>query len=202
MGIDFAYGKSRTGTPVPLTVNSLGELVVADWVNEATDEGDVFWVCNQAGVASQAGLSATTPVLTLYNPTGSTVDGHLIFAGVVSLVAAAAAATVWLAANTNTSAAATTGTPTTAHRNAKLGGAAPVLTPLLAATLPAAPVGIDVLGALLTGAITTLPEVQTIGRWYNGSVILQPNTAVSIQTSTASGAAGLLCVYAWKEVAI
>jgi hypothetical protein len=200
MGIEYAYGRTAAGATVPLRLNKLSELIVGDWLNESAADADVFWVCNQAGVTSQAGLSATTPVLTLYNPSGSGVNAHLVFAGGTYTVAFATAGAIFLAANSNTAAAATTGTATTAHRNAVLGGAAPVCTPLLAATLPAAPVAIDILGTGLTGAITTVPGMPTFGKWYSGSVILQPNTAVSIQTGVASGASGLFCTFAWKEV--
>ena len=93
-----------------------------------------------------------------------------------------------------------TGTLTTSHRNMKLGSANnPACVPLLAATLPAAPVGLCLLGTGLTGAITTVPSVTPLGRWFDGSIELAPNTALSIQTSTASGASGTFCEYIWEE---
>lgn len=153
------------------------------------EAGRVWSVANQSGITTQAGLSATTPALTIYNPLGSGVKGILWFATANFAVAFAAAAAVWLAANTNTAAAAVTGTLTTAHRNMRLGYAVnpTSLQFLLAATLPAAPVGIHLLGMGLTGAITTVPQVQNIGEWFDGSLIIEPGTALSIQTSTASG---------------
>lgn len=167
----------------------------------AVERGNVYGVCNQTGVTSQAGLSATTPVLTIYNPLGSGVNGVLWCARAVMLVANAAAAAVFLAAGTNTGAAAVTGTLTTAHRNLKLGaGLGNKVTAFLAATLPAAPVAVDIIGAGLTGAITTTPAVPTLEKWYDGSVILTPGTNISIQTSTASGTNGLLCGFIWEEV--
>jgi hypothetical protein len=168
---------------------------------EAVLRGNCFTVANQAGVVSQAGLSATTPVLTLYNPAGSGKNAVLWYAAASFGVANAAAATVWLAANTNTAAAAVTGTLTTTHRNCLLGSANnPAVTPLLAATLPAAPVGIAMLGIGLTGAITVETTAKLIGGWLDGSIVIGPNTAVSIQTSTASGALGLWCSYMWEEI--
>lgn len=164
--------------------------------------GRVFAVANQTGVTTQAGLSATTPALTLYNPAGSGVNAALLYAGCTLLVANAAAAAIWLAANTNVVASAVTGTPTTAHRNLLLGGGAPAIVPMTAATLPAAPVGIDLLGSGLTGAITTLPGQTMYEKWYNGLIVLQPGTAISIQTSTASGATSMFCSYIWEEVPI
>lgn len=174
----------------------------ADDLAAAVERGRVFGVSNQAGVTSQAGLSATTPVLTLANPAGSGVKGKLWFAGAGFLVAFAAAAIVELAAGTDSAAAGVTGTLTTAHRNLKLGGLnaqGNKIVPLLAATLPAAPVGIAVLGVGLTGAITTIPAVPTLGRWFHGSLLIMPGTNISIQTSTASGASGMVCEFIWEE---
>lgn len=182
-----------------------GFQIVEDIFARAVERGNVYSVCNQVGVASQAGLSATTPVLTLANPSGSGVSGRLWMAGAHFEVAFAAAASVWLAAGTNTAAAAVTGTLTTAHRNLKLGGTSAQgnkITPFLAATLPAAPVAIDTLGVGLTGAITTAPTQLPMVKWYNGAILIQPGCNISIQTSTASGALGMLCTYVWEEVSL
>jgi hypothetical protein len=169
---------------------------------DAVERGRVFAVCNQAGVTSQAGLSATTPVLTLANPSGSGVNLVLWYAGAVCIVSAATAGAIFLAVGSNLTAAAVTGTLTTAHRNLKLGGGQPTVVPLLAATLPAAPVGVSILGALLTGAITTITHQEPQARWFNGSIIVPPGANVSIQTGVASGASGLLCEFIWEEVPV
>jgi hypothetical protein len=166
-------------------------------------DGSVYSVANQTGITTQAGLSATEPALTLYNPAGSGVNGVLIYAGCVQTVAFAAASVIWLGANTNVVAAAVTGTLTTAHRNGFLGKAAGNnIQALLAATLPAAPVAIATLGVGLTGAITTTPSREPLGRFFDGSIIIAPGTAISFQTSTASGATGFFGEFVWKEVAI
>lgn len=167
---------------------------------EAVNRGRCFGVANQTGITTQAGLSATTPALTLYNPAGSGVNLAVWYVGVNFTVAFAAAAEIFVAVGTNTVAAAVTGTATTAHRNLKLGsGANMAASPYLAATLPAAPVAIGLLGAGLTGAITTVPGTQNYERWYNGALILTPGTNLSIQTSTASGASATFCEYLWEE---
>ena len=171
---------------------------------ESIVRGNAFVVANQSGVTSQAGLSATTPVLSLYNPAGSGVNGVVLWAGAFSIVVVAAGMMIWLAANTNIAAAATTGTATTAHRNLLLGnGKSPQLQPLLAATLPAAPVAIAMLGDFPgTLALNSQPPTATFYRDIAGGIILAPGSTLSFQTSTASGAAGLLCEVAWEEVAI
>lgn len=170
----------------------------------ACERGRVWTVCNQAGITSAAGLSATTPALTVYNPLGSGGKGILWYAGANFSVAFTAAAAVWLAANTVPTAAAVTGTLTTAHRNVKLGSATSptFLQFLLAATLPAAPVGIHLLGMGLTGAITTVPCQNNLGEWFDGAIEILPGTAISIQTSTASGTSGTWCTYKVEEQTI
>lgn len=182
-----------------------GSLVVVGgggYFQEAVRNGKVFSVANQAGVTSQAGLSATTPVLTLANPVGSGVNCVLWYAGAVFSVAFASAGAVFAAVGTNLAAAAVTGTQTTTHRNMLLGGGQPSVVPLLAATLPAAPVAVSLLGVGLTGAITTTPAVQTLERWFNGAIVIQPGANFSLQTGVASGASGMFCEYIWEEVAI
>jgi len=167
---------------------------------EAVEQGNVYGVANQAGVTSQAGLSATTPVLTLYNPAGSGKNLVVWYAGAVFTVAFATAGAIFVAVGTDTVAAAVTGTLTTAHRNLKLGLTSnPVARTLLAATLPAAPVAVALLGVGLTGAITTLPTSPPVGRWFDGSLILIPGTNLSLQTGVASGASGTFCEYLWEE---
>ena len=66
----------------------------------------------------------------------------------------------------------------------------------------ATPIAICGLGVGLTGAITTVPAATMLERYFDGSVILQPDSAVSIQTGVASGASGTFCEYVWEEVAI
>lgn len=177
-------------------VNNFGALY-----QEAVLSGGVYSVCNQAGITTQAGLSATTPCLTLYNPVGSGVNGVLVFAGCVNTVAFAAASVIWIGVNTNIVAAVVTGTLTTAHRNNFLGVASGnKIQALLAATLPAAPVAIETLGVGLTGAITTATTIPTLGKEFKGRIILKPGTAISFQTSTASGATGFFGEFNWFEV--
>ena len=180
-----------------------GSLMVrqnGDTFSAAVKRGRVWAIANQAGVASQAGLSATTPVLTLANPVGSGVRGKLWYAAASADVAFAAAATVYLAAGAY-NATAVTGTLTTAQRNLKLGAAGPMssIRCFLAATLPAAPVAIDILGAYGTGAITVPLLMPAMFRWYDGSVLIEEGCNLSIQTSTAAGTVGLWTAFFYEE---
>ena len=182
-----------------------GEQVVGDAharFYEAVRLGNCYGVAAQAGVTSQAGLSATTPVLSLYNPIGSGVNAVLWYAAVTQSVAPAAAMVVWLGVNAPATTAAT-GTLTTAHRNLLLGaGLGNKVTPLLAATLPAAPVGLTVLGVGFAAALTVNNQQNPIGGWLDGSIVIGPGTAVSFQTSTASGTSGLFGEFKWEEAVI
>lgn len=168
---------------------------------EAVMRGNVFMVASQSGVTSQAGLSLTTPVLTLFNPKGNNKAAVLIWAGGVEIVATATTHVVWLAANNNIAAAAVTGTASTVTANALIGnGNNPSITVLTAATLPAAPIAVAMLGTLGTVAVTSWAQGQVFGKYFDGSVILAPGGALSIQTSAASGTNGLLCEYIWEEI--
>jgi hypothetical protein len=167
---------------------------------EAVLRGNCYTVANQTGVASQAGLSATTPVLTLYNPASSGKNLVLWFAGASFDIAFAATGAVWLAAGTDTTDDPVTGTLSTITKNCLLGGSGGAALVYLAATLPTAPVAVSLLGMGLTGAITTIPQLQTLGRWFDGSIILKPNTNISLQTGVASGASGMFCEYVWEEI--
>lgn len=201
MDIQGKYNNADTS----IVVNKNGNLLVnslAAKYQEACLLGNVFSTANQAGVTTQAGLSATTPALTLYNPISSGVNAVLIYAGCVNIVAFGAGAAIWIGANTITPATRVTGTAATS-RSLYLGNnKTSVIQPLLAATLPDAPVAIATIGAGLTGAITTSPISPVQGRYFDGSIIIQPGSAISFQTSTQSGASGFLGEFVWFETSI
>lgn len=190
-------GRQRIGrTGAAVTTDAHGRF------SEAVQGGNCYGVAMQSGVASQAGLSATTPILTLYNPIGSGVNGHLWYAGVTASVAVAAAAVVWIGVNAPASTA-VTGTLTTSHRNLLLGqGQGNKISAFLAATLPAAPVAISTLGVLFAAALSVNNQQAPLFRWFDGGLLIGPGTAVSFQTSTASGAVGLFGEFQWEETQI
>lgn len=155
--------------------------------DEAVDRGNVYIAANQTTVTTQAGLSATTPALTVANRAGSKKVVKLWYAGCQSLVAWVAGAAVWLAQGGSAVAAAVTETTAATIRNAKTGDATapPGVAILAVATLPAAPVAISLIGVGLTGAITTVPSSVPLGRWYDGALQLAEGFNWSFQTSTA-----------------
>ena len=70
---------------------------------------------------------------------------------------------------------------------------------LLAATLPEAPVAIDILGVGLTAAITTIPAIAALDECYYGAVLIQPGCNISVQTSTATEASSSYVAFMWEE---
>lgn len=182
----------RNGAPLVLAKGSNGNsgLLVQQagtLFDEAVDRGNVYITANQTTVTTQAGLSGTTPALTVANRISSGKVVKLWYASAISLVASVAAAVVWLAQGGSATAAAVTETTVATSRNAKTGdaGAPTGVAFLSVATLPAAPVAIDILGASLTGIITTVPAVAPMANWYHGALRLPANFNWSIQTSTA-----------------
>lgn len=167
--------------------------------DEAVDRGNVYITANQTTVTTQAGLSATTPALTIANVAGSGKRVKLWYAGCQTLVAWTAAATVWLAQGGSAVAADVTQTTLATVRNAKTGAGTqpPGVAALAVATLPAAPVAISILGAGLTGAITVQTGIVPFGRWYDGALQLPEGFNWSIQTSTAGT---LFCEFIFEVV--
>lgn len=166
--------------------------------DEAVERGNVYVTANQATVVTQAGLSATTPALTIANRLGSGKEMRLWYVSACGLVTPGAAAEIWACLG-GYSATAVTETTAATVRNMKTGDAAapPGVACLAVATLPAAPVAIGQLGAQLTGAITTAPVVRPFERWYNGALRIRPGFSFSIQTSTATT---LFCEYIFEVV--
>lgn len=191
-----------TTTEQDILASALGGLHIAQGESkyaEAVDRGNVYLVANQTTVTTQAGLSATTPALTIANRVGSGKIVKVWEARAVGLVAAAAGAAIWACLG-GYSATAVTETTAATVRNAKTGDAsAPTGVACLAvATLPAAPVAIVQLGAQYTGAITTTPVGHPFGYWFDGALWIREGYNFSIQTSTATT---LFCSYIIEVVA-
>jgi hypothetical protein len=162
---------------------------------QSVEENNVFIGGNLAGtpVTTQAGLSATTPALTLHNPITSQINVFLLMVSYAFAAAPAAAASVFLARNL-AAAAAPTLTTLADVTNAKCG---PLTLPTAqcarVATLAAAPLGFFNLGGTTgAAAISGYPSVFDLG----GIICLQPGVCLSIQTSSA---ASLTATFVWAE---
>lgn len=166
--------------------------------DEAVERGNVYWTANQSTVTTQAGLSATTPALSIAVKPGAKKEIRLWYVSATSLVAPGAAAALYGAVGGYSATALASVTNATV-RNAKTGDS--VLPDGIdcasIATLPAAPVAVTILGAQQTGAVTVAPQGLFVAHWYHGSLRLQAGFNFSIQTSTAST---LFCSYAFEVV--
>lgn len=179
-----------------------GALLVAQGnalFDAAVERGNVYVTANQTTVTTQAGLSATTPALTIANRASSGKEVRIWYVAACGLVAAAAAAEIWACLGGGINLTAVVETTAATVRNMKTGdaGGPPGIAVLSVATLPAAPVAIGQLGAQLTGAITTVPTVAPFERWYHGALRVQPGYNFTIQTSTATT---LFCEYIFEVV--
>ena len=194
----------RNGAPLSFAKGSksYGGLLTSEAgaaFDEAVDRGNVYVAANQTTVTTQAGLSATTPALTIANRAGSNKSVRLWYVSAGGLVAAVAAAQIWACLGGSAVAAAVVETTRATVRNMKTGmDDMPMgVVVLSVATLPAAPVVVGQLGAQLTGVITTVPVVRPFERLYNGALRIAPGFNFSIQTSTATT---LFCEYIFEVV--
>lgn len=165
--------------------------------------GNSFYCANLAGTAvtTQAGLSATTPALTLYNPANSGKNLVLTETGLDVTAAPAAAAGFMIAVS---SAIALSGG--SANGAITLATVATVLNANTAsqtqssgqcyrvATLPFAPVAMRYIGgttgaAAISGVVLTDPT--------DGKIVVGPGTAISIQSTSA---AAIIAHFLWEEV--
>lgn len=158
--------------------------------------GTVFIGANLGGtpVTTQAGLSATTPALTLYNPVGSGVD-LVLMTVTVDITSSPAAATglmlAYNALNATPPASTTDATMTSAiiGRTASPNGRCYRIS-----TLAAAPIAFRFIGGTTgASAISGFRIVDNI----DGEIIIPEGVAISIQATTA---VAILASFTWKEI--
>lgn len=166
---------------------------------EAARRKRIFVTANQTGVASQSGLSAATPVLTLYNPS-SAVLLSLLMVTVVLDIAVAAGGCIPVVA-LNTAAPTALGSAATVRNYFGNNDTSPLGSALLAPTLAAAPVAVALLGFQGSAATTVPYNGGVFQRDFKGGLLLPVGCAMSVQTLlNASGAVGMLCEYVWEEI--
>ena len=203
MLIQSKVGKTNNskGSNPDLRSGNGGELIVGNAgakYMEAVLNGNVYIGANLGGtpVTTQAGLSATTPALALYNPIGSGVNLVLLTVTVDITTSPAAASGLMLAYNL-ANAAAPTLTTLANVTNALVGNLKlPVGQCARVSTLAAAPLALRMLGGT-TGA-AAIGGVQLIDK-VDGEIIITPGVAISIQATSATA---LLSSFTWEEVGI
>lgn len=203
MNAEAEVGKKKlgNGTKAVMRLSKFGELVTLNGgakYREAVENNQVFIGSNAMGTAvtTQAGLSATTPALTLYNPTGSGVNLVLLKVN-ISITAAPAAATVFaLAYNTLLAAAPSSTTDATVVSGMVGMNCNNVGRCYRVATLPAAPVAIKYLGGILAASSTNIADID---KDIDGEIVIPQGGCISIQTTTA---AAILASFTWEEVPV
>ena len=183
-----------------LELSDLGHLVTsvgAGRYQEPVLRGGVYVGANVLGtpVTTQAGLSATTPALTLWNPVGSGVYLSLLGVRVGINAAPAAASTLCLAVNAKGAAAPSSTTDATMYSTLLTGvTGSPKGRAYRVATLAAAPVAVRFLGHVLaTGGTDTC----VINHDVDGQLVLDEGVALSVQATTAIA---IFCEFVWEEV--
>lgn len=164
---------------------------------EAVVRGNVFIGADLGGtpVTTQAGLSATTPALTLYNPVGSIFNLVLLTVTIAITSTPGGAAGLMLAYNLPTAAAPTATTNATIQNALTSSLATGVGQCYRIATLATAPLALRFMGGPTGASITG-------GQWVDnvdGGIIVGPGVALSIQTTAALA---LLAGFVWEEVRI
>ena len=201
VGQPSAYPDSST--PVIARVGDMGELMVSGLHGdhfEQTYRRNVFNSANQTGTVTTVGLATTYTGLILSNPLSSTVNLAINKVGVSFLVAFPASAAIGLMSGYSSTTNVTHTTPSAILCSSIGSGSVSQARVDVAATMPVAPVVHSIIGAGLTGAITTAPTstIQIVD--YAGSIVIPPGGYVAIYTSTVSGAASMFASFEWEEV--
>lgn len=168
--------------------------------HQAGVRGLMFHGCSTVAVATQAGMSATTPCLTLYNPVGSGVNLVLINVSVMFDVQPTLPCGIFLASNAVAAGAPTTVTLATV-KNSVLGSTKAAIGQCYrVATLGASPLAIRPLGSIATTAANgnATPGVLCSNE-INGQIVIDPGVGVSIQTSSA---ASIYASFTWLECSL
>lgn len=163
---------------------------------QAVLDGNVYSGSNPAGTAvtTQAGLSATTPALTLYNPIGSQKLLVMWSCNVIITASPAAACGLMLAANSPAAAAPTSVTAGVVQNALLHSTQTGVGLCYRVATLAAAPVAVRYMGGV-TGASAIGGVV--LQDFIDGQLVVGPGVALSIQ---ATSAAAIIAQFIWEEI--
>ena len=196
------------GLQAPARAGQLGDTIVSELHGryyETTYRRNSFLATNPAAVTTSVGIIASAAAYTglvLYNPVGNSNNLVVNKVGATFPVAPTAAITFGLTTLGVVSAVATT---TAANvRNLYLGGAAPTALSYSVATITysTAATLAQIFGTVGTTASITGINLAPSLFDLEGSLVIPPGYAVSMYTSTASGASGFQGTFQWEEVPI
>jgi hypothetical protein len=160
---------------------------------EATNNGQVYAVANQAAVAITAALATTYTGLVVGNAAGTGKNLIMLGCGYATTVAVPTATSIGLMAGTMTAVASTL-TP----QNQKIGGAASI-----AWAEDSCTIGTPILMRTLATAWSEATTAGTLSQpnWVDldGSLIITPGSFAAFY-STAANAAAFLLSFLWQEV--
>jgi len=193
------YGKTKAGVGLPVLVDSSGRIITADGgkYRQATLDGRMFSVANQAAVITTAGLAATYTGLAVCNPLASgknlVICGFNFGAGVAVTVATS----IGIMGGASGCAAATA---IITIQNRLLGGGGSSAVADDAVVFTTTPVLLQLVAEGWTEATTA----GSIGPIHNidldGSLIVPPGGYVAAYTSAIVTGASLLFGFMWEEV--
>jgi hypothetical protein len=163
---------------------------------QAALDGRLWSAANLAGtpVTTQAGLSATTPAFTLYNPASSGTILSLIQFGFACTTSPAAITVACLATNLPTAAAPSAVTLAPIYNTLTGATAGSVGQPYAIATLATAPIARYYMPVNLA-ASSLVPCMSDYN--IDGKICVAPGVALSFQTLAA---AAVVCHCFWEEV--
>jgi hypothetical protein len=190
---------------VLLPVLSFGWMGFGGGNDYSRDAGNMFYCASTGTVTTQAGVSASSPTISLYNPSNSGKNLVVLDVGINVMSAPAAAAQFSLAYNVTPSSgvnyssttnmgyvtAASVGISTVATSKGYVGTMKAICT--LQGYLPATPTPFRYLGGT-TGAAAISGVVFTDST--SGKVVVPPGGLISIQSSSA---AALQAHILWRE---
>ena len=170
---------------------------------EQTYNRNMYTATLTAGTTTSAALSTTFTGLLLLNPNNSQVNFVINKVGMSFLVAFTAAAAIGIqVGNQSTALLSGLTTTNTQTRNNFLGAPNSTVGLTYSAATTTAPALLQLYGAGLTGAITTVPQIPGFFVDLEGSVVVPPGNWIATYTSTASGASGMLASFSYEEVPI
>jgi len=191
------------GTQAPMRQGNMGEQIISQLYGryyESNYRRNVYHAAI-AGQVTSVGLTAVHTGLVLSNPVGSPVNLVVLKFGWGFTVVFPAVSALGLGIGYNATTNVThTAAVTVRSSFVGLGGTGYGLTDS-SSTMPTAPTLHTIVGAGLTGAVTTAPT-QTGMIDLEGSIILPPGAYLSTYTSTVSGAAAGHFSFSWQEVPI
>ena len=170
---------------------------------ETTYNRNMYTATLTSGTTTSAALATAHTGLLLLNPNNSQVNFVINKVGMTFLVAFAAASAIGIqVGNQSTAVLSGLTTTNTQTRNNFLGAPNSTVGLTYSAATTTSPSLLQLFGAGLTGAITTVPQIPGFFIDLEGSVIVPPGSWIATYTSTASGASGTFASFTYEEVPV